>query len=234
LGKNKLEPANISANSDLERFDTEGFAKKYIKTTKDGFSEINLIIEGIHCSACVWLNEKVLHQSDGVVEATINYSNNKAKVIFDGDEIKLSKIIETIRAIGYNANPYDPKIQEEKAVKLRNEYYSRILVGIFATMNIMWIAIAQYTGYFTGIEKSHKNILNVAEFALATPALFYSGWIFFRGAYYGLKNRFINMDLLVSTALFLLKISKYLPTKTKVIIIVTESKYTSPVSLTMA
>ena len=198
LGNNKLEPVKLDANDDLERFDLEGFRKKYIKTSKDGFSEINLIIEGIHCSACVWLNEKVLHQSDGIVEATINYSNNKAKVVWDGDEIKLSKIIETIRAIGYNAYPYDPAIQEEKAVKLRNEYYSRILVGVFATMNIMWIAIALYSGYFSGMEASKKHILHIAEFILATPTLFYSGSIFFRGAYYGLKNKFINMDLLVS------------------------------------
>jgi len=58
--------------------------------------------------------------------------------------------------------------------------------------------LPQYVGYFTGIEESKKNILNIAEFVLATPTLFYSGWIFFKGAYYGLKNRFINMDLLVS------------------------------------
>ena len=202
LGNNKLEPAKVDF-SDLDRFDSEGFTKKYVRKTKDGFNEVSLIIEGIHCSACVWLNEKVLHQSDGVVEATINYTNNKAKVTWDSDVISLSKIVEIIRAIGYNAYPYDPKVQEEKALKLRNEYYSRILVGVFATMNIMWIAIAQYTGFFTGMEKSHKNILNIAEFILATPTLFYSGWIFFRGAYYGLKNRFVNMDLLVSAGALL-------------------------------
>jgi len=65
-------------------------------------------------------------------------------------------------------------------------------------MNIMWIAIAQYAGYFTGMERRFKDILNVAEFILATPVLFYSGWIFFRGAYYGFKNKLINMDTLVS------------------------------------
>lgn len=202
LGNNKLEPVQVELD-DLERFDAPGFYKKYVKTTKEGFKEINLIIEGIHCSACVWLNEKVLHQTPGIIEAVLNYSNHKAKIIWDDDEIKLSKIIETIRAIGYNAYPYDPALQEEKAKKLRNEYYTRILVAIFATMNIMWIAIAQYTGYFTGIEQSKKNILNIAEFVLATPTLFYSGWIFFRGAYYGLKNRFINMDFLVSTGALL-------------------------------
>ncbi len=199
LGDNKLTPAQIKEKEDLQKYDLEGFKKKYIKKRKDGFYEIYLIIEGIHCSACVWLNEKVLHQTPGIIEAVINYTNNKAKVVWDPDEIKLSQIIEKIRSIGYNAYPYDPKLQEERAVKQRRDYYGRILVGVFATMNIMWIAVAQYVGFFTGMRGDIKNVLNIAEFVLATPTLFYSGWVYFKGAYYGLKNRFINMDLLVST-----------------------------------
>ncbi len=197
LGNNKLEPPK-ELNDDLHKFDLEGFKKKYI-TEKNGLCEINLIIEGIHCSACVWLNEKVLHQTEGIVEASINYTNNKAKIVWDPDTIKLSKIIETIRGIGYNGYPYDPKLQEEKANKARRDYYSRLLVAIFATMNIMWIAIAEYTGYFTGMRSDMKNVLNIAEFILATPTLFYTGWIYFKGAYFGLKNRFVNMDVLVAT-----------------------------------
>jgi len=205
LGNQTLSPAEVATkeSKELERFDLEGFKKRYIRETKEGFYEVSLIIEGIHCSACVWLNEKVLHKSEGVIEATINYSNNKAKVVWEPDRIKLSEIIEKIRSIGYNAYPYDPKLQEERANRVRNDYYSRILVGVFATMNIMWIAIAQYVGYFSGMEQEHKNILNIAEFILATPTLFYSGWIFFRGAYYGLKNRFINMDFLVASGALL-------------------------------
>jgi len=198
LGDTKLQPAEKKSD-DLEKFDLEGFIKKYVKVRDDGLYEINLIMEGIHCAACVWLNEKVLHQTPGVIEATINYTNNKAKIVWDPDEVKLSKIIETIRSIGYNAYPYDPKLQEERAVKARRDYYSRILVAIFATMNIMWIAVAQYVGFFTGMRQDIKDILNFAEFVLATPTLFYSGWVYFKGAYYGLKNRFVNMDLLVAT-----------------------------------
>ncbi len=202
LGDTKLQPAN-QIDVDLEKFDLEGFKNKYIKVNQDELYEINLIIEGIHCSACVWLNEKVLHKTDGIIEATINYTNNKAKVVWEPDTIKLSKIIETIRSIGYNAYPYDPSLQEERAVKNRKAYYSRILVAVFGSMNIMWIAIAQYAGYFTGIKQEFKNILNIAEFVLATPVLFYSGWIFFRGAYYGFKNRIANMDTLVSSGAIL-------------------------------
>ncbi|WP_309497674.1 heavy metal translocating P-type ATPase [Sulfurovum sp.] len=198
LGDTTLQPASQSSD-DLEKFDLEGFKNKYIRIDEDGLYEISLIIEGIHCSACVWLNEKVLHKTDGIMEASINYSNNKAKIIWDPTVLKLSQIIETIRSIGYNAYPYDPKLQEERAIKTRKTYYTRILVAVFGSMNIMWLAVAHYAGYFSGIQQSFKDILNVAEFVLATPVLFYSGWIFFKGAYYGYKNHIVNMDTLVAS-----------------------------------
>ncbi len=93
--------------------------------------EINLIIEGIHCSACVWLNEKVLHKTDGVIETSINYTNNKAKIIWDPEIIKLSHIIETIRSIGYNAYPYDPKLQEERAISTTKNVLFSYFSGCF-------------------------------------------------------------------------------------------------------
>ena len=198
LGDTTLQPAGQKID-DLEKFDLEGFKNKYIKVDEDGLYEIHLIIEGIHCSACVWLNEKVLHKTEGVLEASINYTNNKAKVVWDPETVKLSKLIETIRSIGYNAYPYDPKLQEERAIATRKTYYTRILVAVFGAMNIMWLAIAHYAGYFSGIQQSFKEILNWAEFALATPVLFYSGWIFFKGAYYGYRNHIVNMDTLVAS-----------------------------------
>jgi len=184
---------------EFKKFDKDGFKKQYVKELDDGTCEINLIIEGIHCSACVWLNEKVLHRLDGIIEADINFTTHKAKIIYDPESVSLSKIFETIASIGYIAYPYDKKAGEERAAKQRRDYYSRLLVGLFSAMNVMWIAIAQYAGYFSGIKDEYKNILNIAEFVLATPALFYTGWPYFKGAYYGLKNRFINMDFLVIT-----------------------------------
>ena len=195
MGENTIEPPK-ELKDDINKFDKDGFIKKYVKE-KEGFNEISLIIDGIHCSACVWLNEKVLHKTEGIVEASINHTNNKAKVVWDNETIKLSQIIQTIRNIGYNAYPYDASMQEVQANAKRQDYYSRLLVGVFTTMNIMWIAVAQYGGYFTGMRSDIKDILNFAEFVLATPALFYTGGIFFKGSYYALKNKFVNMDLLV-------------------------------------
>ena len=197
-GNVKLTPPT-QQYEDSSNFNPAAFYDKFVKTNSDGFSEVSLIIEGIHCSACVWLNEKALHKMEGVIEANINFTNNKATIIWADNIVKLSGIIDMIRAIGYNAYPYDASLQEAHANRERKDYYLRMAVAIFASMNIMWIAVAQYAGYFTGITQEIKTILNIAEGVLATPVLFYSGWIFFRGAYYGMKNRVVNMDLLVAT-----------------------------------
>ena len=194
----KLSPPKEIYEDSLS-FDTEAFRDAFVSKDSDGFSKVSLIIEGIHCSACVWLNEKALHKMDGVIEANINFTNNKASIVWADNVVKLSSIIDMIRSIGYNAFAYDASTQEFYANKQRKSYYLKMAVAIFASMNIMWIAVAQYAGYFSGITQDVKNILNIAEGILATPVLFYSGWIFFRGAYYGLKNKVVNMDLLVAT-----------------------------------
>ncbi len=198
MGDTTLAPPSEQFEAS-SNFDSPAFRERFITTTKEGFAQVSLIIEGIHCAACVWLNEKALHKMAGVVEAHINYTNNKARITWDSDTVKLSSIIDMIRAIGYNAFPYDATLQEERANKERKDYYLRMAVATFATMNMMWVAIAQYAGYFTGITQEIKTILNVAEWFLATPVLFYSGWVFYRGAYYGLKNKAVTMDLLVVT-----------------------------------
>lgn len=196
-GKTTLAPPTLKSDN-LDKFDLEGFTKKYVKE-KDGFCEVSLVISGIHCSACIWLNEKVLHKSEGIIEAHVSSANNKAKVTWDPEVTSLSKIISIVRSIGYDAYPYDATLQEIEANKKRREYYAKLLVGICATMNIMWIAIAQYSGYFTGMDRSIKNIFIFAEFLLASPVLFYTGSVFFKGAYYGLKHRYLTMDLLIAT-----------------------------------
>ena len=202
LGDTKLT-APTKQYEDSSNFDSPAFYDKFVTTDEDNFSEVSLIIEGIHCSACVWLNEKALHKMEGIIEANINFTNNKAVITWADDVVKLSQIIDMIRAIGYNAFPYDASIQEAQANKERKDYYLRMSVAIFASMNVMWIAVAQYAGYFSGMTQEMKTILNIAGGALATPVLFYSGWIFFRGAYYGLKTKVINMDILVSTGALL-------------------------------
>jgi Cu+-exporting ATPase len=195
-GNQKLEQV-LNTNTDSKKFDLENFQNTYTTKTNDGFCSIDLIIEGIHCSACIWLNEKVLNKLDGLVEVSINFSTHKAYIIWDDEIISLSEIINAIKSIGYNAYPY--KTQNDKKVIIKKrDYFSRLSVAIFASINIMMIDVAKYSGYFTSMSDDTLRLIHFAEFIFATPVLFYSAWIFFKGAYFGLKNKIINMDFLVS------------------------------------
>ncbi len=198
LGNKTIAPP-IEVDSDTQKFDTDSFEEMFVSKTEDGFKSIDLIIEGIHCAACIWLNEKVLYNTNGVISADINFTNNKAKVIWNDEIIKLSEIILKIRKIGYNAYAYDATIADEQAVKSKRDYFIRMMVAVFASMNIMMLSVAKYTGFFTGMDEEVRNYVHLGEFILTTPVLFYSGWIFFRGSYFGLKNRILNMDFLVSS-----------------------------------
>jgi len=193
LGANTLNPVNSAQKPQ----NSDNIYKNYVKKTADGFNEIFVVIEGIHCSACVWLNERVLSNAKGVIEAAINGTTNKAKIVWDESEISLSEIFELIRSIGYEPFPYDKNRSEERNNARRRDFYTKLLVGLFATMNIMWIAIALYGGYFSGIDAKTKDIMHFAEFVLATPVLFFTGSEFFAGAKRAIKTRAPNMELLV-------------------------------------
>lgn len=198
MGETTLTPPDQQFEAS-ENFDSPTFYERFVTHNKDNLAQVSLIIEGIHCAACVWLNEKALHKLPGMSEAHINYTNNKAHIVWNSETLKLSTIIDVIRSIGYNAYPYDASLQEIRVYKERKDYYLRMAVATFASMNMMWIAVAQYAGYFSGMTQEVKTILNIAEWVLSTPVLLYSGWVFYRGAYYGLRNGAVTMDMLVVT-----------------------------------
>lgn len=195
LGKNNLDRANID---EVGKNEIASIYRNFVRKNSDGFSEVFIIIDGIHCSACVWLNEKILFSAKGVLEAQINAQTKKAKIVWDESQTDLATIFQLITQIGYRPYAYDPTRAQESIDKTRRAFYAKLLVGIFATMNIMWIAIALYSGYFSGMDENIKDIFHFAEFILATPVLFFTGSVFFKGAKTAIKNRYVNMDLLIS------------------------------------
>ena len=158
--------------------------------------ELEVLISGIHCPACVWLNEKALSNLEGVLELNISATTSKARVLFDERKTALEEILNLIIAIGYDPKPFNA-IKSAKN-SLSREYYARLIVALACSMNIMWVAIALYSGYFEGLSTGAKKILHFAEFVLASPPVFYTASVFYRSALSSLKLRQINMDVNVS------------------------------------
>ena len=158
--------------------------------------ELEVLISGIHCPACIWLNEKALSNLEGVLELNISATTSKARVLFDERKTALEEILNLIIAIGYDPKPFNEVNGAKNS--LSREHYARLIVALACSMNIMWVAIALYSGYFEGLSLGAKKILHFAEFVLASPPVFYTASVFYRSALSSLKLRQISMDVNVS------------------------------------
>lgn len=177
--------------SDPGLFDLDDIQGEFVTELGDTRS-IYLLIEGIHCAACVWLIEKTLSRMPGIVQAGVNLAGKRLNVRWNNDTIRLSEIIRRLGEIGYSAAPYDPDAVTGILQKQNRALLMRLIFAGFATSNIMLVAIALYSG---ADKDEFRQLFHWAGFALATPTLFYSGWHFFRGAWIGLKQLHLTMDV---------------------------------------
>jgi Cu2+-exporting ATPase len=154
--------------------------------------EINLLVEGIHCAACVWLIENSLGAMPGVEEARVNLTGRRLRLKWNNGRIKLSQALRRLADIGYAAVPFDPAASEGSLQRQNRRLLYRMAFAGFAMMNLLWISIALYAGADEG---EFRGMFHWIGFAIATPTLLYSGWPFYQGAWTGLRARALNMDL---------------------------------------
>ncbi|MBF0588165.1 MAG: cadmium-translocating P-type ATPase, partial [Magnetococcales bacterium] len=176
-------------------FDSEIFQQQYLRALPDGHQEVHLLLEGIHCAACVWLNEKVMQRTPGVREAQVNFSTHRARLVWDPGQTRLSEIIAAIHRIGYRAEPYDPQRIEARFQRRNRALLMKLGVAGFGAGNVMLLAVALYAGFFQGMEAKYKEFFHWVSLLIATPVVFYSGGLFLQGAWRGLQFGRLNMDV---------------------------------------
>ncbi len=158
---------------------------------------LNLLLEKTHCNACLWLNQKVLERLSGVKKVSVNFTTHHLQIVFD-KSLNPKEIIQKIESLGYGAKIYNAKNYALKAQKEQRSYLLTLSVGFFATMNLMFIAIAKYASYGSGMDKLMQRNLDLVSLFLSLLVLVVVGRFFIKGAFYGLKNGVLGMDLSVS------------------------------------
>ena len=162
-------------------------------------SAIDVIIEGMRCASCVWLNEKIIGRLPGVLEARVNYATGRARVVFQPGEVTPAAIFTQIARIGYRARPYTCSAAQQAAKREQRDLLVRFGTAVFLTMQLMAYSFALYAGYFQGIGAQIKGYLQLFSWLVTTPVVFYCGWPFLAGARRSLANRSPNMELLIAT-----------------------------------
>ena len=157
-----------------------------------------IAIGGMHCATCAINIEEILKEIPGIKVANVSYASEKATVRYDPEKAGPDAMKVAIEDLGYR---YLGEIKEEEAEAERKKELNtlRWLLAMSAvlgstTMALMWIFDG--TDFLSIVGMTMEQSL-VILFLLATPVQFIAGYRFYSGAYRSLKNRKLNMDILI-------------------------------------
>jgi len=185
----------------FELYDQPALQQSFVQVDDAATKTASLILEGITCAACVWLNERHVNALPGVLDFAVNYSTHRARVQWDDSQIHLSDILKAIADIGYVAHPFDPGRQQAVYKKEKSAALRRLAVAGLGAMQVMMLAIAMYAGDYSGMDEGLRVFMRWVSMLLTLPVVLYSAAGFFTTAWRDLRRRQLGMDVPVSLAI---------------------------------
>jgi len=186
-----------AADAPLTVYDHPEVQKSFVRNVGEN-REASLILEGIRCSACLWLNEQHLRKLDGIIDVQIDANSHQARVTWAPDRLKLSTILAAVADIGFVAHPFDPTRREQLLREQKHRSIERLIFAGFLMMPVVSFQIASYwiggpdeTGTYPLFESLGRWFM----LAVVTIVMAYSGQDFFRGAWRDLKHKQLGMDV---------------------------------------
>lgn len=170
---------------------------RFVVRTGDN-SRLILLIDGIRCASCIWLIERILQNKAGVTSARVNFATHRLAVEFSEQQITALEICQQLAEIGYLPRPYSADELQKSVEQESRRMLFRFGTAVFLSMQLMGYSIALYAGYFQGIDTQTRQLLQILAALVTTPVIFYAGYPFLRGAWFSLRNRQPNMDLLIA------------------------------------
>lgn len=178
----------------LSLYDQAEFQKTFVRALGEHEQEAALVLEGITCAACVWLNEQHVARLPGVLAVEVNYTTRRARVRWDDRRVALSQILKAIADIGYRAHPFDPARQEALAQKERRAMLWRLAVSGLGMMQVMMYAYPTYVANDGELTPDVETLLRWSSLLLTLPVILYACGPFFRNAWRDIKLRRVGMD----------------------------------------
>lgn len=185
----------------FELYDQPALQQSFVQADDTEHKTASLILEGITCAACIWLNERHVNALPGVDDFSVNYSTHRARVRWNDSQIHLSDILKAISEIGYVAHPFDPGRQEAVQKKEKSAALRRLAVAGLGAMQVMMLAIAMYAGDYSGMESGMRTFMRWVSLILTLPVVFYAAGGFFTTAWRDLRRRHLSMEVPVSLAI---------------------------------
>jgi Cu2+-exporting ATPase len=188
-------------NSGVDGWHDAESSRHVIRELDAGLRESLLLIEGMHCTACVWLIERALGAMQGVVSIQVNVVARRARVVWRDSEITLPQILQALPRIGFQALPLDAQGLDDARRQESRAALKRLLVAGFGAMQAMMFAPALYLGATASLDVPTRELLRWVSFLVATPVVLYSARPFFAGALRSLRLGQLGMDVPVAFAI---------------------------------
>ncbi len=193
-------PARAKSARKYQELDEPAFRAQHCRSEPSGDQSVELLLEGVHCSACLWLVERVGRVVPGVSSARLDLSRNVVTLSWDDERTRLSLIAQGLESLGYPAHPLGGSQAVAARTKDR-ELLLRLGIAGAAAGNVMLMAFALYSGAFSGMEAEYQALFRWASLGIATPTVFWTGSVFLRGGLAALRTRTPHMDLPISVGI---------------------------------
>jgi Cu2+-exporting ATPase len=193
-------PANPSGRAYAD-FDEASFLDRHAPLVMEGVRWTELYVEGVHCSACVWLLERLPRAVPGLLEARLDLRRAILRLTWDTRVVALSAIARTLDRFGYA--PHAGRDVEARAARQQEDRRVMIRIGVAGAGagNVMLLAFALYGGYLHGMEVEYTRLFRWTSMLIGLVVLLWPGGLFFRGAWAALRTRSAHLDLPIAIGL---------------------------------
>ncbi|WP_374378437.1 heavy metal translocating P-type ATPase [Dongia sp.] len=171
----------------------------WVQAVDDSTAELTLMIDGLHCGACVWLIEQYLLQQEGVISARVSLTTRRLHVRWTKDQCRPETLVAGVQALGYRLVPLDPGCLVGKDEAEVKRLLRCLAVAGFAAGNIMLLSVSVWLG----ADPWTRDLLHWVSALIAIPAVAYAGRPFFASAWSALRVKRTNMDVPISLAVIL-------------------------------
>ncbi|WP_291719680.1 heavy metal translocating P-type ATPase metal-binding domain-containing protein [Magnetospirillum sp. 64-120] len=169
----------------------------------DGLASLNLMVEGIHCAACIWLIEALLSRQPAVVWARVNMTTRRLVLRWKKDQADPAGILAPVLAVGYRLVPYDPTKLGRETERHEKQLLRAMAVAGFAAGNVMLLSVSVWAGHFSGMGFYTRELMHWISALIVLPAVLYCIRPFLYSALTALSNRRTNMDVPITLGVLL-------------------------------
>ena len=196
-----FEPSKLQLTDVIARVNRAGYG---VAT-----GEADLIIKRLSDDNDARRLEKALVGLEGVLEAQVNYTTEKARVKYIPTIVTQAELRRAVAGAGFEAVELGGEAEDAEA-KAReheiNEQRRLLIVGLIFTIPLFLLSMGKDFGLLPDFFYTANSMEGMRDaqpwfgwlmLALALPVQFYVGWQYYVGAYKALRNKSANMDVLI-------------------------------------